>query len=98
MQEHNSLPLTDFIEYSPKEMLSRSEAFYNNAKRRHSIRKFSDRPVDKEIIENCIKAAGTAPSGANHQPWHFAAVNSADIKKQIREQAEIHEKRHEYCN
>ena len=92
MQEHDSSPLTDFIEYSPEEMLSRSKAYYENAKRRHSIRKFSDRPVAQEIIENCIKAAGTAPSGANHQPWHFAAVNSTEIKKQIREQAEIHEK------
>jgi nitroreductase len=72
-------------------MLSRSEAFYQDIKRRHTIRNFSKRPVPKEIIENCIKAAATAPSGANHQPWHFVAINSADIKKQIRQQAEIHE-------
>lgn len=91
MKEHAASPLDDFIEYPPTEMLARSEEYYQNIKRRHSVRKFSDRHVDKAVIENCIKAAATAPSGANHQPWHFVAVNSADIKKQIREQAEMHE-------
>jgi len=92
MQAHDSSPLIDFIEYPVEEMISRSENFYNDIKRRHTIRSFSDRPVPKEIIENCIKAAATAPSGANHQPWHFVAVHSDDIKKQIREQAENHER------
>ena len=91
MQEHDSSPLTDFIEYPQDEMILKSQEFYTNIKRRHSIRKFSDRAVPKEIIENCIKAAGTAPSGANHQPWHFVAIHSHDVKKQIREQAEAHE-------
>ncbi len=91
MKDHAASPLDDFIEYPPTEMLARSEEYYQNIKRRHSVRKFSDRHVDKAVIENCIKAAATAPSGANHQPWHFVAVNSADIKKQIREQAEMHE-------
>ncbi|MFD2168261.1 nitroreductase family protein [Thalassotalea euphylliae] len=91
MKAHDCSPLTDFVEYPPEEMLSRSEAFYQDIKRRHSIRKFSERPVAKEIIENCIKSAGTAPSGANHQPWQFVAIESSDIKKQIREQAELHE-------
>jgi len=92
MQAHDSSPLTDFIEYPEAEMLERSKTFYQEIKRRHSIRKFSDKPVDKAIIENCLKAAGTAPSGANHQPWHFVAVSDSDIKKQIREQAEHHER------
>ncbi|MCO4799569.1 MAG: nitroreductase family protein [Colwelliaceae bacterium] len=92
MQRHDSYPLSDYIEYTEEEMLSRSKAFYTDIKRRHSIRSFSDRPVPKEVIENCIKAASTAPSGANHQPWHFVAVHSSDIKKQIREQAEGHER------
>lgn len=91
MQTHDASPLTDYIEYSNEEMLQRSAQFYENIKRRHSIRSFSNRPVDKKIIENCIKAAGTAPSGANHQPWHFVAINDITVKKQIREQAEIHE-------
>lgn len=92
MQQHDSSPLSDYIEYPVEEMLSRSKEFYVDIKRRHTVRSFSDRPVPQEIIENCIKAATTAPSGANHQPWHFVAVSSADIKKQIREQAEGHER------
>ena len=92
MQAHDATPLSDYIEYPVEEMVSRSENFYLDIKRRHTIRSFSDRPVPKKIIENCIKAAATAPSGANHQPWHFVAVSSADIKKQIREQAEHHER------
>lgn len=91
MQDHDDLPLDDFIEYPPAEMLARSKQFYNDIKRRHSIRKFDDKPVNKEIIENCIKAAGTAPNGANHQPWHFVAIQSAEIKAKVREQAEAHE-------
>lgn len=92
MKDHDASPLSDYIEYPEPEMLSRSEQFYINIKRRHSIRKFSDRAVHKAIIENCIKAAGTAPNGANHQPWHFVAIHSSNVKKQVREQAEAHEK------
>lgn len=81
-------PLTDFIEYPEHEMLVRAEQNYQDVKRRHSIRKFSDRAVPREIIEKCILAAGTAPNGANHQPWHFVAINSSEIKAQIRHEAE----------
>ncbi len=88
MKKHQALPLTDFIEYPVKEMISRSKIFYQEIRRRHSVRSFSDRPVPLEIIEECIKAAGTAPSGANHQPWHFSIIGSAEMKKQIREKAE----------
>lgn len=91
MQQHDCSPLTDYIEYPESQMIARSQDFLDSMKRRHSIRSFSDRPVPQQIIENCIKAAGTAPSGANHQPWHFVAINSADVKKQVREQAELHE-------
>ncbi|WJG10305.1 nitroreductase family protein [Aliiglaciecola sp. LCG003] len=91
MKQHDALPLTDYIEYPEDEMLARSESFYLDIKRRHSIRQFSDRDVPKQIIENCIKAAGTAPSGANHQPWHFVAIHQAEVKKQVRQQAEMHE-------
>lgn len=92
MQDHDASPLDDYIEYPAAEMLERSEHFYQEIKRRHSIRQFSNRPVDKAVIENCLKAAGTAPSGANHQPWHFVAISSEEVKKQIREQAENHER------
>ena len=92
MKDHDNSPLSDYIEYPKDEMLARSEEFLSNIKRRHSVRSFSDREVDRAIIENCIKAAGTAPSGANHQPWHFVAIHSSEMKKQIREQAEMHER------
>ncbi|MBT0585746.1 nitroreductase family protein [Alteromonas oceanisediminis] len=92
MQAHDATPLQDYIEYSPEEMASRAEAFYTLMKRRHSIRQFSDRTVDKSVIEHCLRAAGTAPSGANHQPWHFVAIHSDEIKQQVREQAEAHER------
>jgi iodotyrosine deiodinase len=91
MQQHKALPLDDFIEYPPSEMISRSEAFLTDIRRRHSVRKFSDRDVSEDIIKNCIQAAGTAPSGANHQPWHFVAIHSPEVKQQVREQAELHE-------
>lgn len=93
MQTHDNKPLDDFIEYCEIEMMSRSQAWLENLQRRHSIRKFSARPVAKGIIENCIRAAGSAPSGANHQPWHFCAISSSEVKKQVREQAEQHEQR-----
>lgn len=91
MKDHDCSPLSDYIEYPENEMLNRSAEFLSDIKRRHSVRKFSERDVDKAVIENCIKAAATAPSGANHQPWHFVAIHSSEVKQQIREQAELHE-------
>jgi iodotyrosine deiodinase len=73
-------------------MLNRSKTFYEDIKRRRSVRDFSDQPVPKEIIENCIKSAGTAPSGANLQPWHFVVVSNTEIKKKIRIASEEEEK------
>ena len=92
MQEHDSYPLSDFIEYPQNEMLARSKALLDDMSRRHSVRSFSDKNVPQEIIENCIRTAGRAPSGANHQPWHFVAISDPEIKKQVREQAELHER------
>lgn len=60
--------------------------------RRRTIRDYSDRPVPREIVEHCIRAAGTAPSGANLQPWHFVAINDPAIKRRIRVAAERAEK------
>lgn len=82
------VPLTDFIEYPPEQMLARAKQHLTDLRRRHSIRKFSDRPVAQELIEQCILAAGSAPSGANHQPWHFVAIQSPQVKQQIRIEAE----------
>jgi nitroreductase len=61
-------------------------------RRRRTVRDFSDRPVPREIIKDCLRAAGTAPSGANLQPWHFVVVGDPAIKKQIREAAEEEER------
>ena len=72
-------------------MRQRSRDFLEAAKGRRSIRQFSNRPVPREIIEQCLLAAGTAPSGANTQPWYFAVVESPDIKRQIRAAAEKEE-------
>ncbi len=92
MSKYNFIPLNDFKEYSAEEMIKRSESFYNKIKQRRTVRDFSDKPVSKEVIENCIRTAGTAPSGANLQPWHFVVVSDPKIKKRIRFAAEKEEK------
>lgn len=79
-------------EFSPEEQLKRSEDYYLWLNERRTVREFSDRPVDIKVIENIIKAASTAPSGANKQPWTFCVVSSPEMKKKIREAAEVEEK------
>ena len=87
MTHPDFIPL-DFIEYPPDEMQRRAEAFYAELSRRRTVREFSDRPVPRALIETCLLVAGTAPNGANLQPWHFVAVADLAIKRQIREAAE----------
>jgi iodotyrosine deiodinase len=77
---------------SDDELLRRAREFYETMHRRRTIRDYSDRPVPREVIEYCIRAAGTAPSGANLQPWHFVAVSDRAVKRQIRVAAEKEEK------
>jgi nitroreductase len=89
---------TSFVPYNYKsypieEMQKRSQTFLKNIQKRRTIRDFSDEPVPEEIISNCLRSAGTAPSGANRQPWHFSVVSDMEIKKQIREAAEEEEKK-----
>lgn len=81
-----------FSEVPEAEMQQRALAFYQHIKRRRTVREYSDKPVPRDIIENAIRAAGTAPSGANMQPWHFVAVSNAELKGRIRVAAEIEEK------
>jgi len=69
-----------------------AQAFYQQMAKRRSVRDFSDRPIPQSVLENAILAAGSAPSGANMQPWHFAVVQDPAIKKKIREAAEIEER------
>lgn len=83
---------TGHLEIDPAEMAARATSFYDEVRRRRTVRDFSDRPVPREVIEDCIRAAGTAPSGANLQPWHFVVVNSAEIKQKIRAGAEEEER------
>lgn len=92
MSKYKFIPLNDFKENSPEEMIKRSKEFYDLIKQRRTVREFSNKPIPKEIINNCIRAAGTAPSGANLQPWHFVVVSDTKIKKQIRTAAEEEEK------
>ena len=92
MPDQDRLPLSDYREYPLAEMRQRAEDFYAEVRRRHSLRAFSDRPVPRDIIEQCLLAAGTAPSGANHQPWHFAVIGDPAVKKEVRERAEAEER------
>jgi len=92
MKDSSTVPLK-FVERPQDQMLESSRVFYRTMKGRRSVRNFSSRSVPREIIENCVKTAGTAPSGANCQPWYFVVVGEAKIKKQIRLEAEKVEQR-----
>ncbi len=83
---YTSLP--DYREYPVEKMRSRARDYCFEMNRRRTVRKFSDRPVPRDIIENCIRTAATAPSGANLQPWTFVAVSDPVVKNQIRVAAE----------
>jgi len=92
VSEYPTIPLTTFREYPVDEMRQRVVDFYEEMDRRRTVREFSDRPVPRDIIETALRAAGTAPSGANLQPWHFVVVSGAETKKNIREAAEVEER------
>ena len=79
------------VSFSEEEALSRSQAYYEYMDRRRSVRDFSDRPLEKSIIENIIATASTAPSGAHKQPWSFCLISNKEMKHQIRELAEKEE-------
>jgi len=81
-------PLGSWREYPPAEMEARARAFAAEMHRRRTTRHFSDRPVPRAVIEACLEAASTAPSGAHLQPWHFVVVEDAALKRRIREAAE----------
>jgi nitroreductase len=85
-------PLDSYREYPQGEMIRRAAEFYDDLRRRRTVRDFAERPVPREIIEDCLRAAGTAPSGANLQPWHFVAVSDPGIKARIRVAAEKEER------
>ncbi|WP_218080724.1 nitroreductase family protein [Anthocerotibacter panamensis] len=85
------IPLPEYQTYTPKEMQQRAAAFRVQMQQRRTVRYFSNQPVPIGIIEECLYTAGTAPSGANRQPWHFAVVLDPAVKRQIRTAAEAEE-------
>jgi iodotyrosine deiodinase len=86
------IPLPDYVEYPPDEMQLRAAAFTEMLVRRHTVRDFAARPVPRALIETCLKSALSAPSGANHQPWHFSVIGNPQLKARIRAEAEIEER------
>ncbi|HEY1771113.1 MAG TPA: nitroreductase family protein [Chthoniobacterales bacterium] len=86
------IPLPPREILSPDEMLARATAFQREMARRRTVRDFSDRPIAREVIEACLRTAGSAPNGANLQPWHFVAVSDPDLKREIRVAAEMEER------
>jgi iodotyrosine deiodinase len=84
-------PLEGYEEYDPQDMQARIDSFTHNLKRRRTVRDFSTKAVDRKIIERAIEAAGTAPSGANHQPWHFVVIEDPTRRTALRRAAEVEE-------
>lgn len=91
MNSKNFIPL-DYKKISANKSLEKSKAFFESMNKRRSIRHFSTESVPKEVIENIIKTASTAPSGAHKQPWNFCAISNKELKKKIRDAAEVEEK------
>ena len=92
MQKAVFQPLSSYVEYPVEEMKQRATNFRKEMQRRRTVRHFSDKPVPREIIEECLLTAGTAPNGANLQPWHFVVVSDPKVKHEIRVTAEEEEK------
>ncbi|MBI1171696.1 nitroreductase family protein [bacterium] len=86
------IPLPDRVQMPPDEALAAAQAFLARMKTRHSVRQYSTEVVPEALITTCIAAAGTAPSGANHQPWFFAAISNPAMKARIRAAAEEEER------
>jgi len=84
-------PLTTHQEVSSEEMKQRTGFFRDEMLRRRTVRQFSSNPVPREVIEDCIRTAASAPSGANMQPWHFVLVGDPEVKRKIRAAAEEEE-------
>ncbi|HCV28257.1 MAG TPA: nitroreductase family protein [Dehalococcoidia bacterium] len=92
MTDKGFIPLDGSRGYSEAEMRTRAGDFYSQADRRRTVRNFSSRVPPRAVLDDCLRAAGTAPSGANMQPWHFAVVGDATIKRRIRIAAEKEER------
>ena len=97
MSQYTFVPMPELPELTDDQRIQRAREFYEQIRCRRSIREFSADPIPREMLEWCLRAAGTAPNGANLQPWHFCVVEDPDIQRQIREGAE-HEEREFYGN
>ena len=86
------MQLSGYQRLSEEEMLARAKAFRAELNHRRTVREFDPRPVPRAVIEQCLLAAGTAPSGAHRQPWRFVVVQDPDIKLRVREAAEEEER------
>ena len=90
--DYDPIPLSHSDAYGSAEMLVRARDYADVISQRRSVRHFSNKPIPREVIEACIRAAGSAPSGANHQPWHFVCISDPTIKHEIRLAAEEEER------
>jgi nitroreductase len=89
---YQALALPDRVQMPDDQALRAAETFRDYMKKRHSVRQYSSRPVPEAVLTACIQAAATAPSGANHQPWHFCLVSDSAMKSRIRAEAEEEER------
>ncbi|MEJ2483310.1 MAG: nitroreductase family protein [Gemmatimonadota bacterium] len=93
MERKKFVRLTGWVERPPEEMQRRAREFYGLMDRRRTVREFSDRPIPAGVVEDCIRTAGSAPSGAHKQPWQFVVVRDPALKKEIRVAAEKEERK-----
>ena len=91
MSEAPHIPLDSYREYAPELMSQRAAELLAEARRRRTLREFSSRPIPEGVLEDCLRIAGTAPNGANIQPWHFAVIRDPERKRRIRVAAEEEE-------
>lgn len=90
---YEPIGLPDRMEFTQAQMRAGADGFHDRMRRRHTVREFSGAAVPRDVIERCVLTAGTAPSGANRQPWHFVAISDPASKRRIREAAEAEERR-----
>ncbi len=91
--DYTPIPLPDHVDLSDSAAREAAQAFFDVMAQRHTVRDFDTTPIPRDIIETCIKTAGRAPSGANHQPWSFAAISNPTLKARIRAEAEEEERK-----
>ncbi|MBU1347820.1 MAG: nitroreductase family protein [Alphaproteobacteria bacterium] len=92
MKDHPATPLTGYAPITDAESVKRAGAFHQVMTGRRTVREFSDRPVERAVVEKAILTAASAPSGANHQPWFFCVIESPEARARIRQAAEAEER------